>query len=107
VDIDVLEPSEALTTRPVPQSVAGGLLRIPATVDSRFMGLEGEPQVVACQGVPDADGGLRIGRVRSWGAALAVQIQKPSTLYIDEAGSSPRCPLPPSCLSAASSGWVR
>ncbi|MBK6761755.1 MAG: hypothetical protein IPG68_00010 [Micrococcales bacterium] len=43
VDIDVVEPSKALLTRSVPESVAGGLLRLPATVGGSFPGLEVEP----------------------------------------------------------------
>ncbi len=63
VDIDVVEPSQALMPRSVPESVAGGLLRLPATVGGSFPGLEVEPRVVTYQGPADADG-VRVGRVR-------------------------------------------
>lgn len=64
VDIDIMEPSAALVTRSVPESVAGGLLRIPATVEGSFPGLDVEPQVVTYQGGEDDAPGLRVGRVR-------------------------------------------
>lgn len=64
VDIDVVKPSEALATRPVPESVAGGLLRLPATVGGSFPGLAVEPQLVTYEGADDAGDGVRVGKVR-------------------------------------------
>ena len=109
VDIDVVKPSEALVTRPVPESVAGGLLRIPATVSGSFPGMHVEPQVVAYQGTTSSADGLRVGRVRDERGNLRDLLITPQVLsrhvhIIGETGSGKSTAMTQMAVDAAARG---
>ena len=109
VDIDVVELSDALVTRPVPESVAGGLLRIPATVDGSFPGMHVEPQVVAYQGTTSSADGLRVGRVRDERGNLRDLLITPQVLsrhvhIIGETGSGKSTAMTQMAVDAAARG---
>lgn len=108
VDIDVVEPSQALVTRPVPESVAGGLLRLPATVCGSFPGLEVEPQVVTYGGPADT-AGIRVGRVHDErdqvrDLSLTRQVLSRHVHIIGETGSGKSTVMTQMAVDAAARG---
>ncbi|MGB7983395.1 MAG: DUF87 domain-containing protein [Candidatus Nanopelagicales bacterium] len=109
VDLDEVPVRATQPGLVVPESLAAGLLRLPATTESSFPGLPVEPRVVAFEGDTAAQEGVRVGSARNvrdelCDIVLSDEVRSRHVHVIGETGSGKSTLLTAIALETAARG---